>query len=300
MFLVSSWLISACKGKQHAPTHRDADDAAVEMSRDEHPLETVLVTELAIQRVDPAQPVEIDDNALARELGMMLAESEPFAAAAEDVPPGRRAVSARVVATVNYDLATGSAGGRAVVVAVELALDWQSGERVTPSENVLVERPFGAGDRREAVVPEIIEAALLQAGKGLIEKEALRQADDAAVLGALDDSDLDKVAWALDLVADRGLEGGFDRAVALLDSGDEAVRTAAMRALVALRDPRAVEPLAKRADFKDPARLRTIIEAVTAIGGDDAAEFLELVATGHSDPDLRQRATEGLARIKRR
>jgi hypothetical protein len=250
--------------------------------------------------VDPASPVQVDDNLLARELGMMLAESEPFATSAEDVPPGRRAAPARVVATINYDVVDGGAGsGRAVVVAIELTLDWQSGERVTPSENVLVERPVGPSDRRETVVPEVIEAALLQAGKGLIEKEALRQADDAAVLAALDHADLDRIAWALDLVADRRLAGGFDRAVALLDSGNEAVRMAAMRALVALRDPRAVEPLAKRADFKDHDRLRTIIEAVTAIGGDDAAEFLELVATGHPDADLQQRASEGLARIKK-
>lgn len=299
MLLLAVAAAAACKGKKQAARRDVGDDAAVEMSRDDHPPETVLVTELAIQRVDPAQPVAVDDNLLARELGMMLAESEPFAATPDDVPAGRRAAQARVVATVNYDLAEGAGGARAVVVAVELTLDWQSGERLTPSENVLVERPVGAGDKREAVVPEVIEAALLQAGKGLIEKEALRQADDAAVLAALDHTDLDRVAWALDLVGDRRLSAGFDRAIALLDSGDEAVRTAAMRALVALRDPRAVEPLARRADFKDPARLRTIIEVVSAIGGDEAAEFLELVATGHSDPDLRQRAAEGLARLKR-
>lgn len=304
---LANWLGAAlllvavgCKGKKSAASHeatRDAGDAgAMSPAR---PAETVLVSELAIQRVDPTSPVDIDDNLLARELGMMLAESEPFAAAAEDVPAGRLAVPARVVATINYDVVDGGpARGRAVVVAVEVMIDWKSGERLAPGENIIVERPLAAGDRREAVIPEIIEAALFQAGKGLIEKEGLRQADDAAVLAALDVADVDQVAWALDLVAERRLRAALDRAITLLDSGDEPVRAAALRALVSLRDPRAVEPLAKRADFKDPDRLKTIIEAVTAIGGDDAAQFLELVAD-HPDADVRQRASEGLERIKK-
>ena len=45
--------------------------------------------------------------------------------------------------------------------------------------------------------------------------------------------------------------------------------------------------------------MRLVIEAVSAIGGDEAAEFLEYVATGHSDSDLRSRAREGLERIGR-
>src|SRR5687768_14237590 len=102
-----------CKGKkQAAPARRDAggDDAAAQMSREERPPETVLVTELAIQRVDPDDPVAVDDNLLARELGMMLAASEPFAATPDDVPAGRRAAQARVVATINHDIVSGAAG----------------------------------------------------------------------------------------------------------------------------------------------------------------------------------------------
>ena len=44
---------------------------------------------------------------------------------------------------------------------------------------------------------------------------------------------------------------------------------------------------------------RMVVEAVSAIGGDEAAEFLEYVATGHSDADLRNRAREGLERLGR-
>jgi hypothetical protein len=292
-----------CKGRKGGAHHEAHDGRAVgdaaPMSTDAQRPETVLVSELAIQRVDPAHPVPVDDNALARSLGMMLAESEPFAAAAEDVPTGRTAVPARVVATVNYDVVDGGPKkGRGVVVAAEVMIDWKGGERVSPSENVIVERALGPGDQAAVVVPELMEAALLQAGKGLIEKEALRQAEDAAVLRALDAADVDQVAWALELVADRRLAAALDRAITLLDSGDDTVKAAALRALVSLRDPRAVEPLTKRADFKDPERLRTIIEAVTAIGGEEAAGFLELVVD-HPDPDVRKRAAEGLGRIRR-
>lgn len=268
-----------------------------------HQKETVLLSELAIRRVDPARPVELMEDVLARELGMMLAATDEFAANADDVPAGRVAAPARLVATITYDVVDGGpAKGKGIVVAVEAEIEWQAGDRLAPRENVLVERALAAGDekRLDALVSELVLASLLQAGKGLVDKEALRQADDADVIAAVGSGDSDRMAWALDLVADRRLVSALDAVVAQLDSGEPAVRDAALRALVALGDARAVGPLVKRADFRDPERMKTIVEAVTAIGGDEAVDFLEMVATGHSDRDMRERAAEGLERLKRR
>jgi HEAT repeat protein len=145
----------------------------------------------------------------------------------------------------------------------------------------------------------MIQQSVIEAARELVVKEELREGEDAAVLKGLDSTDPDVVLWCLELVAERRLKPAFERALSLLQAKDAGVRAAALSALVALKDPRAVAPLAKMANFSNSEELRLVIEAVSAIGGDEAAEFLEYVATGHSDADLRNRAREGLERIGR-
>ncbi|HEU5057088.1 MAG TPA: HEAT repeat domain-containing protein [Kofleriaceae bacterium] len=264
--------------------------------------ETAVIGDLALRRVDPpGNKVEMKDEDLAGALGSVLAGSRAFAASEAEVPAGRTGVPARVAVTITYDFVN-VPKGRSIVCAVEAAIEWQRGERLTPRENVLTERPLSAADQKRApeIAAQMITQSVMEAARGLVAKEELRQGDDAAVLKALDDPDPDVVLWSLELVAERRLAAGFDRALALLEAKDAGVRAAALRALVALRDPRAVEPLAKMANFSNPDELKLVIEAVSAIGGDEAAEFLEYVATGHSDPDLRGRAREGLERIGKR
>ena len=262
--------------------------------------ETAVVAQVMIRRVDPERPVELDDTALAGALGRQLVDSPAFAASEEEVAPARLAVPARVVATISYDLVTG-ARGPAIVCAVEASIDWQEGNRLAAAENVLVERPIAGGEeeRYAALVTETIGRALAQAGAGLVAKETLRQGGADEVIAGLSAPDPDLVVWALELVAERRLAGGFDRAVELLDAPDPALSGAALRALVALGDPRAVEPLARRAELGDREQLQVVIEAVGAIGGQEAGEFLELLATGHPDREIRERAAEALERVAR-
>jgi hypothetical protein len=264
--------------------------------------ETALLTQVEIRRVDPDRPLELDDEELARIFGAALTEDQVFAGREEDVPEGRVPVRARAVARVSYDLVGDASQARSIVCAVEAEIEWQGGgDRVELHENVLVERRLAPGDdpRLAPAVGEMLARALAEAGAGLAGKERLRQGPDADVIAALDASDPDRVSFALELMAERRLRGGFDRAVALLRSEHPSQRAAALRALVALGDARAVEHLAGRADFGDHQGLRTIIEAVSAIGGEEAGDFLELVATGHPDPEIRKHAAEGLERIRR-
>ncbi|HEY8143339.1 MAG TPA: HEAT repeat domain-containing protein [Kofleriaceae bacterium] len=264
-------------------------------------LETAVIGDISIRRVDPdAHKTDLKDQDLAGAIGSVLHGSKAFAADQAEVPAGRTGVPARVAVNITWDLAD-TPKGRSIVCAVEAAIEWQRGERLTPRENVLTERPLSSGDpkRAPAMVAQMIEQSVIEAARGLVAKEELRQGDDAAVLAELDALDPDAVLWGLELVADRKLGAAFERALSLLKAKDAGVRAAALRALVALKDPRAVEPLAKMANFSNPEELKMVVEAVSAIGGDDAAEFLEYVATGHSDADLRSRAREGLERIGR-
>jgi hypothetical protein len=264
--------------------------------------ETAVIGDLAIRRLDPKDlKAELKDEDLAGAIGSALSASKAFAASDAEVPAGRTGVPAQISVTITYDLVKASRG-QSIVCAVEAAIEWQRGQRLTPRENVLAERPVPAsgGKRAPAIAAELITQSVIEAARGLVGKEELRQGDDAAVSKALDDPDPDVVLWSLELVAERRMVAAFDRALALLRAEDSGVRAAALRALVALRDPRAVEPLAKMANFSNPEELKMVIEAVTAIGGDEAAEFLEYLATGHSDGDVRSRAREGLERIGRR
>lgn len=307
LLLLSAAAAPGCKrGGAGRPRDAGPPEGARAVAEDAGParraLETAVIGDIAIRRVDPeSHKAAVKDEELAGAIGSALSGSKAFAASPEEVPAGRTGVPARVAVTITYDLVV-APKGRSIVCAVEAAIEWQRGERLTPRENVLTERPVAAGDQKRiaAIAAELIQQSVLAAARGLVDKEELRQGDDAAVLKALDDPDPDVVLWGLELVAERRLGGAFDRALALLRARDAGVRAAALRALVALKDPRAVEPLAKMANFSNPEELKMVIEAVTAIGGDEAAEFLEYLATGHSDADVRNRAREGLERIGRR
>jgi len=314
--------VAGCRdGGDGAPRTRAEADASAPAVRARP--ETAVLAGVQIKVVEPEQPRPVSGESLSARLRALLTSSGAFVADEAAVPAGRVAVAAEVDVTVRYDVVSapapadkaGEAGKparatkqgkqvrRAAMVAVEAEVDWKaSGDRPQPRENVLVERPLERRD--EAVLDELVARlvadAMEVAGRGLAEQEKLRQGDDGAVLAALGSSDPDVVLWALDLSAARRLAAAFDRAVALLEAPDPGVRGAALRFLVALRDPRAVEPLARRADFADPDTMRQLVEAVTAIGGPEAVEFLEMVAGGHDDRDMRERAREGLERLGRR
>ncbi len=279
--------------------------------------EVATLTGVAIQWGDGTAPPGVSDADLSRRIGRILADSPAFLIESEAAPPGRTAVPAMIKVTLHAEIvAADSDGGRgkaragkaraskarAAMAAVEAELDWKaSGERLEPRENVIVQVPLASRPTPSdaEVLAAAVRDAVDKAGHGLVDKETLHQADDAAVLRALS-GDGAEVPWALELAADRRLPGAFDRAAALLGERDPAVRGAALRVLVALRDPRAVKSLARAADFADADTMRSLVEAVTAIGGPEAVEFLELLASGHSDPDMRQRAQEGLDRLERR
>ena len=298
-FLVAA--APGCKRSGGRAARDDAGPAVTDAAPSRRALETAVISDVAIRAAQPAViKADMPERDLAAAFGAVLSRSKAFAASQAEVLAGRTGVPARVSLTITYDQVDAPTG-RSIVCAVEAAIDWQGGERLTPRANVLAEKPLAPADVKRApqLAVEMVQQAVIEAAHELASKEELRQGEDAAVLAGLDADDPDVALWCLELVADRKLRGGFDRALALLKHKDAGVRAAALRALVALKDPRAVGPLAKMANFSNPEELRMVVEAVSAIGGDEAAEFLEYVATGHSDADLRNRAREGLERLGR-
>src|SRR5262249_42368844 len=128
----------------------------------------------------------------------------------------------------------------------------------------------------------------------------VRRGDPAEVVKALDTEDPTLRTVAFAAVGDHHIAAAADKLLALLQSPDPVIRDGAMGALIALREPRAVRPIIELAKFDDLPMMRRIIDAVGAIGGDDAKSYLELVAGGHDVPEIRDLAQQALARIDAR
>jgi len=120
------------------------------------------------------------------------------------------------------------------------------------------------------------------------------------VIAALRRKDVPRLIAAVEIAGVRKLRGAVPRLVSLLGHSDARVADRCIGALVAIGDRRAVRPLARAAAFDDTERLAKVIDAIAALGGKEAVRFLEFVATGHPDADLRNMAREALARMGRK
>jgi hypothetical protein len=144
-----------------------------------------------------------------------------------------------------------------------------------------------------------IEATIDLDGGVLTRKLALRAGPPGDLARVATTAEVELAAWAIELAAERRDPNVRAAAVAGLGASPR-LRAASIQYLVALGDPENVKHIAHAADFASPDELATIIEAVTALGGEEARAFLEMMAAGASDPDLAERAQQGLDRIDRR
>ncbi len=247
----------------------------------------------------------VDSKELARRLGAGLRASRFFVADERDTPHGREFASATVAARVGYQVVEDvSMEHPSIIVTAEVVVlpESRAGPPVdlAAHDNVIVEQPLLGNERKRGQVFDRVRAQLDQAIdltiKGLIEKEQLRVAS-ARELGEVVGQDIELSFWALELIAEYQYHSVIDEVVAALKSPNQELADMAITTLVALGEPSSVSALTQLADFQDYQRLRVIIEAVSALGGDDAIEFLEFVSTGHPDSDIKARALEVLSEL---
>jgi HEAT repeat protein len=86
----------------------------------------------------------------------------------------------------------------------------------------------------------------------------------------------------------------------LLADEDEAVRDAALGALVEMRERSAVKALAESRPMRDVREMRKVLDAIATLGGREAMDYLAFVAETHDEEDIRAMAKEALERLKRR
>lgn len=117
------------------------------------------------------------------------------------------------------------------------------------------------------------------------------------VLGT--EKDAQRLAAAVEIAAVRRLKAAVPALVKLLRHKEPAVADRTIGALVAIGDRRAVKPLTRLSRFSDTEKMAKIIDGIGSLGGKEARDWLELVASGHEDADIRNLAREALERMGR-
>lgn len=105
---------------------------------------------------------------------------------------------------------------------------------------------------------------------------------------------------AIRAVGERQLRDEAPILLKMLNDPEERTRDAALGALIALGDRRAVAELTRTRSLRDRREMRKIIEAIAMLGGDEAEDYLSFVAETHDDEDIRAEAAAARARLQRR
>ena len=240
------------------------------------------------------------DREIEEQVRLGLAASGLIEQAPWEPPPGVRLRKGRVRVEYALDVAHPPGKKPALEAAVMMRLEWtDASDDLEIASNVLAQAPV---EPKEVVAHarDHLRRTLADALKGLLAKEKIRQGDEAAVREALAGSDPELRSLAFAVAGERRLTALVPRLIELLHAEDPALRDGAIGALAELRDPRAVKPMTELAKFGDHDMMRRIIDAIGAIGGEDARAYLQFVADGHEHPVIRDLARQALDRLDRR
>jgi hypothetical protein len=253
--------------------------------------------------------VALDTEALARVIaarlrasGLVLASAIPDAAL---VPPGDGAAEVRVFARVTAEVIEVPPKAKVRASAV-LQLDTRpsdvpgalaeqlagsgEGDLLTAAAAARADRTAAAERIAERTVADLLDAYL---GRARLE---IASPDELHALLARDNPLREE---AIRQVGTRQLRAETPRLLELLRDDNEAVRDAALGALLALREPRAVHALTQSRSMKDRREMRKILDALATLGGAEALDYLSFVAEGHSDEEIRTMAAEARDRLLR-
>jgi hypothetical protein len=135
---------------------------------------------------------------------------------------------------------------------------------------------------------------------GFVARRSLAEGPPSAVHAALVADGGELREEAIRAAGERHLKEEAPVLLALLADPDEPTRDAALGALIALGDRRAVTELTRTRSLRDRHEMRKIIEAISILGGQEAEDYLSFVAATHDDDEIRAAATAARARLARR
>jgi HEAT repeat protein len=123
---------------------------------------------------------------------------------------------------------------------------------------------------------------------------------DAALVRDLSEADPGTRDHAVRVLAERRNPAAVPGLVERLADPDPDVADRAVGALAEIGDPRAVEPLVDLAHRRGGRALEQIARIVGDLGGPKAKAWLETLAAGHPDAEIRAAAEESLEVLRRR
>ncbi len=257
-------------------------------------------------------PPALDQALLARSLRQHLLGTGLFSPAQTDAGAGAAPV-ARLAARIGVETVEVGAQGEAHA-RVQLHLDDSRGA----APGALTFDLEGRGSERYAVPPaarkgaprapagrdDVVATLALRIADDLIDgyvaRRQIAQGPPTAVHAALAADGGELRDEAIRAVGERKLRDEAPRLLQLLNDPDERTRDAALGALIALGDRRAVSELTRTRSLRDRREMRKIIEAIAILGGEEAEQYLSFVAATHDDDEIRAAAAAARARLERR
>lgn len=220
-----------------------------------------------------------------------------------------RTVSSMPSATVGMEFAPYSEGTLdAPEIAVKLHLtvtlrpESQAFARFHEDVSAVGQAPLESRgtDKVRAAFQRLAERVAEDLLRSYVAKQRLWIADSREVGLALESNDTELRVEAMRAVGERKLREHISRILKLLSDQDESVRDAALGAVVALRERGAIKALADSHQMRDVREMRKVLDAIAALGGGEARDYLGFVAETHDDEDIRIIAKEALERLDRR
>jgi hypothetical protein len=263
----------------------------------------------------PERPAgtKLDVEAVAADARRILEESKLFS-------PRQGDAGAPVLARVRLELAVEDVvvqSKGAARAAVRLRIDTRPSEvaarrwnedvqagaetvyDASPAKKPGAEAAEGSLDR-QALFSKLVARTVSDLLTGYVARQRLWTGDSSAIHKAMTGDGGELKLEAIRTVGERKLTSEVPTLLKLLQHDDEAVRDAALGALVELRERKAVTVLAEQRSMRDEREMRKILDAISVLGGPEAAEYLGFVTQGHEDPEIRAMAREARNRLLRR
>ena len=245
----------------------------------------------------------VDREALGQEARAQLLQAGIFAGETpESTRPGAVVAKIRVILSMELVRVEGRGAVRAGVrlnVSTHPAGVAPSHFREDVRANAEMLFDPDAQPDKQGVLQRLAEHAVADLLAAYIARQKLWSADRQSIHAALIASGEIRLE-AIRIAAARKLRDEVPSLVALLSDDEETIRDAALGALVELRDPRAVPALTKTKSMKDQREMRKIIDALAAIGGQEATDYLSFVADAHEVEEIREMAKAALVRLRSR
>jgi hypothetical protein len=281
-----SW--SGCKACSSPPVESEAAGPALGK----------VVVRVPGKRTLKGREVLLDEQRLRDKVREVLLGSKVFSVQSE----GRATANVSVAAE---PLAVDSAESRDIGVRVRLRIsihpESPKGSRFEEDVAAMGQTQLVEGGDVDpgGVFERLAERTAEDLARGYVRRQKLWTSNPADLRAPLVSDDVDVRLEAIRVVGARKLHALAGDIEKLLSDDDEDIRDAALGALVAMQERSAIKALADSHQMRDTREMRKVIDAIAALGGREAFEYLTFVAETHDDDEIREMAKSALKHLSK-